>query len=164
MDAIEERVTFGREESFREAVGDAFADEHRALRALLPRAVIEHVGSTAVPGSLTKGDLDICVVVEPADFSEADRLLGGRCARNLASIHTAEFAAFTAEGYAVPVGIQLVARGSEWDTFVRWRDLLRGDAGLRERYDQLKQRFDQKPMDDYRAAKSAFIQESLSSR
>jgi GrpB-like predicted nucleotidyltransferase (UPF0157 family) len=164
MDAIGERVAFGREDTFREAAQGAFAAEHRALLALLPRAVIEHVGSTAVAGSFTKGDLDLCVVVEPADFPASDSLLGGRYARNLESIHTAEFAAFTAEGHAVPVGIQLVARGSEWDTFVRWRDLLRGDAGLRQRYDLLKQRFEQKPMDDYRAARAAFIQESLSVR
>jgi hypothetical protein len=30
------------------------------------RARVEHIGSTAVPGSLTKGDLDICDIV-PAD-------------------------------------------------------------------------------------------------
>src|SRR5687767_5045238 len=105
---MEERVSFGREEDVRKAAARAFSEHGRVIRTLLPRARVEHVGSTAVPGSVTKGDLDICVIVEPADLPEADALLGGRYRRNLGSIHTAEFAAFTADGGAIDVGIQLV--------------------------------------------------------
>jgi GrpB-like predicted nucleotidyltransferase (UPF0157 family) len=161
---MEERVTFGDEADFREAAHRAYDEHRRALAALLPRARIEHVGSTAVPGSVTKGDLDICVVVEPADFADADALLGGRYRRNPASIHTAEFAAFTADGGAIDVGIQLVAAGSRWDAFVRWRDLLRNDPEARRAYDALKRRYEGKPMDAYRAAKSDFIDRTMSDR
>lgn len=161
---MDERVRFGNEADFREAAHRAYGEHRRALAALLPRARMEHVGSTAVPGSVTKGDLDICVIVEPADFADADALLGGRYRRNLGSIHTAEFAAFTAEDDAIDVGIQLVAAGSRWDAFVRWRDLLRSDPGLRRAYDVLKRRYDGKPMDEYRAAKSEFIDAVLSDR
>jgi GrpB-like predicted nucleotidyltransferase (UPF0157 family) len=159
---MDERVVFGREERFREAAGRAFREHGRALAALLPAARTEHVGSTAVPGSLTKGDLDICVIVPPADFAEADALLGGRHTRNLGSIHTAEFAAFTVDDEAIDVGIQLVAAGSAWDTFVRWRELLRADADLRRAYDDLKRRHEGRPMDEYRSAKSDFIQGAIS--
>lgn len=161
---MNERVVFGNEEEFRDAARRAYEEHHRTLRPLLPGARIEHVGSTAVPGSVTKGDLDICVIVEPADFSQADALLAGRCARNLGSIHTTSFAAFTVDGGAIDVGIQLVVAGSEWDTFVRWRDLLRSHPALRRAYDELKRRYDGRPMDDYRAAKSTFIGEALSGR
>ncbi|HEU4882417.1 MAG TPA: GrpB family protein [Longimicrobium sp.] len=161
---MNERVAFGNEKEFREAARRAYEEHHRALGALLPRARIEHVGSTAVPGSVTKGDLDICVLVDPADFLEADALLAGRCARNHGSIHTTSFAAFTVDGGAIDVGIQLVAAGSEWDTFVRWRDLLRSHPVLRRAYDELKRRYDGGPMDDYRAAKASFIGEALSGR
>lgn len=157
----DERVRFAGEAQFRDAVRHAFNEHRRAIAELLPGARVEHVGSTAVPGSLTKGDLDLCVLVPPAEFAAADARLAGRYARNLGSIHTAEFAAFTADGGTVDVGIQLVAAGSEWDTFVRWRDRLRADPELRLAYDELKRRFHGEPMNAYRAAKSAFIHQAL---
>jgi GrpB-like predicted nucleotidyltransferase (UPF0157 family) len=159
---MEERVAFGHEEAYRETARHSFDEHRRAIEALLPWARIEHVGSTGVPGSVTKGDLDICVLVEPAGFAEADARMASRYTRNLASIHTDEFAAFTVERGAIDVGIQLVATGSMWDTFVRWRDLLRRDPALRRAYDALKRGYEGRPMDEYRAAKAAFIEESLS--
>lgn len=54
-----ERVTFLAEERIRGAVKRALARHRRRLQRLLPLADIVHVGSTAVPGSLTKGDLDL---------------------------------------------------------------------------------------------------------
>lgn len=161
---MDERVTFGDEADFREAAHRAYGEHRGALAALLPRARMEHVGSTAVPGSITKGDLDICVIVEPADFAEADALLGGRYRRNLGSIHTAEFAAFIVDGGAIDVGIQLVAAESRWDAFVRWRDLLRSDPEVLRAYDVLKRRYEGKPMDEYRAAKSEFIDRTMPGR
>jgi GrpB-like predicted nucleotidyltransferase (UPF0157 family) len=159
---MDERVVFGNEEDFRDAAQCAYDEQRRALGTLLPRARIEHVGSTAVPGSVTKGDLDICLIVEPAEFAQADALLARRCKRNLGSVHTTGFAAFTRDGGAIDVGIQLVAAGSEWDTFVRWRDLLRSDSVVRRAYDELKRRYNGRPMDEYRAAKSTFIDGVLS--
>ena len=35
-----------------------------------PGEKIEHVGSTPVPGAVSKGDLDICVSVPALDFKE----------------------------------------------------------------------------------------------
>jgi len=41
------------------------------LQALLPDADIQHVGSTAIPGSLTKGDLDVQVRVTSDEYGAA---------------------------------------------------------------------------------------------
>ena len=41
------------------------------LRGLLPSALIEHIGSTAIPGAVSKGDLDIYVEVPQADFASS---------------------------------------------------------------------------------------------
>jgi GrpB-like predicted nucleotidyltransferase (UPF0157 family) len=116
---MEELVAFGREADFREAARHVFDAHRSAIEALLPRARIEHVGSTAVPGSVTKGDLDVCVIVEPAGFSEADARMASR---------------YT---------------------------MLRRDRALRRAYDALKRGYDGRPMDEYRAAKAAFIEEAL---
>ncbi|WP_334493720.1 GrpB family protein [Bradyrhizobium sp. AZCC 1614] len=46
-------------------------------------AEMHHVGATAIPGCLTKGDLDIVIRVDAADFSQVDAQLAERFSRNL---------------------------------------------------------------------------------
>lgn len=158
---MSERVSFAPEGDFRDDVAAAYAEVGGALRALLPRACLNHVGSTAVTGSLTKGDLDICVLVSAAAFADADAALARAYARNEGSDRTPTFSAFVADAHGVDVGIQLAVEGSADDVFVAWRDRLNTDPELRAEYDALKRRFEGAPMDDYRAAKSAFIESRL---
>ncbi len=152
---------FAPEEAFRDDVAAAYAEVGAELRALLPHACLNHVGSTAVPGSLTKGDLDVCVCVSAAAFAAADQALAHAFARNEGSTRTPTFAAFECSVHGVPVGVQLVVEGSADDVFVAWRDLLRADPELRAEYDTLKRRFEGAPMERYREAKSAFIEARL---
>jgi GrpB-like predicted nucleotidyltransferase (UPF0157 family) len=134
----------------------------RRLAAVLPAdAVIEHVGATAVSGCLTKGDLDISVQVSQETFAAADRALDALYERNPGSARTADFSAFKRDDRRPPVGIQLVARGAPLDVFVRFRDCLRADPVLVDRYNALKRTYDGAAMSDYRAAKSAFIKQVL---
>ena len=79
---MSEFVSFAPEREFRDDVAAAYEEVGGALRALLPRACLNHVGSTSVPGSLTKGDLDVCVLVSAAAFADADAALASRYARN----------------------------------------------------------------------------------
>lgn len=156
-----ERVHFGAEADCREDVAAAYEVVGGMLRELLPHACLNHVGSTAVPGSLTKGDLDICVLVSEAAFAAADAALAGVLARNDGSDRTPTFSAFSTAACGVEVGVQLAVEGSADDMFVAWRDLMRARPDLREQYDALKRRFEGAAMDDYRAAKSAFIERHL---
>ncbi|HEY2256322.1 MAG TPA: GrpB family protein [Variovorax sp.] len=132
------------------------------MRPVLPSgADIDHVGATAVPGCLSKGDLDIAVRVEPHGFDAADEVLSQRFERNSASLRTPDFAAFENHGLHPAVGIQLMVRGSALDVFVRFRDRLRTDAKLLRRYNALKLRCEGMPMADYRILKSDFIAAAL---
>ena len=136
----------------------AFANLAATLNARLPGSVtVEHIGATAVPGSLTKGDLDICVLVDAGDFPAVDAILAAMYARNTGSIHTGFFAAFSKEDAHPPLGIQLVERGSDLDVFVAFRDALRADAALVDAYNALKKQHILGDADAYRAAKSTFI-------
>ena len=126
-----------------------------ALRALLPaKADIQHIGSTAVPGCLTKGDLDLCVRVLPADFGVCEVVLARSLARNEGSDRNESFASF----YLGEVGVQLVAIGSSFDDFTRFRDALLANPALVERYNALKQAWSGKPMAEYREAKGEFVE------
>jgi len=52
-------------------VDRAFQRHSREIRVLVPSATVEHVGATAVPGLLTKGDLDLLVRVPPGEVDAA---------------------------------------------------------------------------------------------
>ena len=151
-----------REEEIRGRVAGVFAGRRVELEGMLPGARVEHVGSTAVPGSLTKRDLDICVIVAGEEFERASRVLGERFAIHQPENWTPTLASFTAPPEdGVDVGVQLVPAGSADERhFVGWRDRLRADPELRARYDELKRRHQAEDMNAYRAAKERLIQAS----
>jgi GrpB-like predicted nucleotidyltransferase (UPF0157 family) len=157
-----EPIRLVREETIRERVAAVFARRAAELRALLPAARVEHIGSTAVPGSLTKGDLDLCVVVEDAEFDAAARTLSERLAIHQPENWSPTLASFTAPSEdGIDIGVQLVPAGSRDERlFIGWRDRLRADPELRTRYDELKLRHGGDGMDVYRDAKERLIKES----
>lgn len=156
------------ERYFRPAVAAAEARHRALIAALLPEAEVEHIGATAVAGALTKGDLDLMVVVEPEDFASAAGALRSRYSVNQPENWTDDFASFAVarDGAAeVPVGVQLVAAGSEWQAlFLRWRKLLTVDPAVRHRYNELKRAHADAPADAYVDAKAAFIEAELAAR
>lgn len=156
-----ESIELLREEVIRERVGAIFARRREELEEMLAGARVEHVGSTAVPGSLTKGDLDICVIVAGEEFEGASRVLAERFAIHQPENWSPTLASFTAPPEdGIDVGIQLVPAGSPDERhFVGWRDRLRADPELRARYDEVKRRHRDDGIDAYRAAKEALIHE-----
>ncbi len=132
------------------------------LRRELPlSAEIRHIGSTAIPGCLTKGDLDIVVRVHPTDFQAADEALAARFARNAGSMRSSSFASFEDHTQSPHLGIQLTTIGAANDFFHLLVERLQCDPALLRSYNALKTRFDGHPMAEYRAAKDAFIAEVL---
>ncbi|HEX5752897.1 MAG TPA: GrpB family protein [Archangium sp.] len=154
-------VRFYSYELVRERTEEAFREHHARLFSLLPYADIQHVGSTAIPGARTKGDLDIQVRVPPERFAEAEAVLAERYARNEGSERTPGFSSFKDDTLEVPLGIQLTAMGGSHDFFSRVRDVLRADAKLLAEYDALKARWEGRPMDAYREEKGAFFEKLL---
>ncbi|MDM5248534.1 GrpB family protein [Lysinibacillus sp. G4S2] len=82
---------------------------------LLPEADIQHVGSSAIPNSVTKGDLDIQVRVSTEQFSKAVELLSNVYERNEESAKIDTFRAFKVDTSNPPLGIQLTGNDSELD-------------------------------------------------
>ncbi len=135
------------------------------LTGLLPASAdIHHIGATAVPGCLTKGDLDIVVRVPQAVFAAADAALAARFARNVGSKRTDSFSSFEDAATSPHLGIQLTVVGSADDMFHLFVAALSEDPELVAAYNALKRRFDGAPMHVYRAAKGAFVGDVLSRR
>ncbi len=153
----DERVTFAPEQSFREAVGRLFGRLQLRLRALLPDSDIQHVGSTAIPGALTKGDLDVQVRVTADHYEAAKEALSKIYRFNLGGFALADATSFEDYGTQPSLGVHLTVIDGRGDTQWRFRDLLIASPALREEYDELKRQFDGGSMTKYRGAKATFV-------
>lgn len=147
------------EAEVREASQAAFEQHRSRVLAVLPAAEVEHVGSTAIAGAWTKGDVDLLVRLCDGEFDRAVVAL-----RQLYSVHQREnwtetFASFIdSHAKEPPVGIQLVVTASRDDVmFVGFRDALSCDPALLEEYNALKRRHDGADQETYAAAKEAFV-------
>lgn len=127
------------------------------LAPLLPGAEIREVGSTAVPGAIGKGDIDLLVRTPPERFEATRTLLDGLVPRNPNQLSNAIY-----QGYTVPspldIAIQLTVAGGPYDDFVAFLDDLIADPALLAAYNQLKREWHGHSMDEYREAKAAFIE------
>ena len=128
-----------------------------AVSTVLPDASIEHIGSSAVPGSLTKGDVDIMVLVDETDFSAAKHALDEAFGYNPEIPPEADFVSYSGEYQGTDFGIQLVCGNDDKFGFIRWREALKADSELLEQYNQAKVSRAHCSMDEYREAKSGLI-------
>jgi GrpB-like predicted nucleotidyltransferase (UPF0157 family) len=151
------------ERELRDRVLRAMERNFAVIERLLASTTIEHIGATAVPGSLTKGDLDLLVAVPAADFGDAKHRLAERYAPHYPEEWEAERASFAEVPEAdLPVGVQLVVAGGEDErVFLAWRDRLRSEPELLERYNELKSRHGGDDYDAYTAAKARFIEAAV---
>ena len=153
----EETVSFLPEKHFRARVQQRFEELRRELLTIVPDADIEHVGSTAVPESLTKGDLDVQVRIGELEYSAAKERLCQLYDVNVGGFATDDAISFQDYSSDPHVGIHLTVKGGSADIQHRFRDRLRLSESLRDDYDNLKRRFEGKSMSKYRDAKEKFV-------
>ena len=125
----------------------------------LPTARVEHFGSSSIPGVRSKGDLDIFVGVDAAQFEcgvLALQGLGFWIKEN--SLRTECMCPFESHDYPLAVGVQLVVNKSSFDFFSKFRDLLIANENIREAYDSMKAASAHLGPGDYRLVKSRFIE------
>ncbi len=138
------------------------------MRETLPDDVIEHVGSTAIPGCAGKGVVDVMLVYGARDF---ERVLSAVEAMGFCVFRSREpfpeerpvlVGIYAFEGEVFRVHLHLIpADDEEVGVQRRFRDRLRADPALVEAYVAAKQAsLAASPTDstDYNAGKEAFIQ------
>lgn len=158
-----ESVYFLNEELIRAEVEKIYHTQRSLILTSIVEADVQHVGSTAVPGSLTKGDLDIQVRVQPETFATASKVFSSIYDVNKESDCTECFMAFKKEGLQFDLGIQLSVIHSPYDIFWKIRDFFLKHKEWNVRYNALKTSFQNKNMSDYRSAKNAFFERLISS-
>jgi len=105
---------------------------------LLAQHEVHHIGATSLPFGHTKGDVDVNVRVERAQFQGVVSALSTRLAVAQPENWTPVFASFSADGYSLPLGVQVTVIGSDADFLLPLRDRLRADAAALRRYDDVK--------------------------
>lgn len=149
-------------EEYQPAASAAYAKASVALKVLAPDARIEHVGSSAIPGAYSKGDVDICVCVRPAGFEATlAALLSAGYRIKPDTLRTSQLCMLESGGTDIPHAVQLIAAGSKFEFFFAFRDALRRDPQLVSRYNALKLNAARLGEADYRREKSRFIDEVL---
>ena len=152
-------VNFKPSKDFKELADKIFQEQRKRILKLVPSAGVEHIGSSAIADSITKGDLDLNVRVPGEDFKSAVEKLKSIYQINQPENWTNNFASFKDDGnFELPLGIQLTVKGSEYDDFVALRDLLVSSPKLLEEYNQMKLKYEGKEMDEYRKEKSEFFE------
>jgi GrpB-like predicted nucleotidyltransferase (UPF0157 family) len=158
---MEELVHFAPEQDFRDMVGRLFQRVEAQVRNLVPSADVQHVGSTAIQGSLTKGDLDVQVRVAGPEYVAAKDKLSKIYAVNTGGFAADDAISFEDYGTQPPLGVHLTVIGGSADIQWKFRDLLMASSELRDQYDQLKRRFEGRSMAKYRDAKAEFVSRVL---
>ena len=144
-----------------------FEQERDRLQSLLPGTflAIEHIGSTAVAGLVAKPIVDLLAAVESLDDVDAliDRLCenGYTTSREFnATISDRKWLMRWRDGHRTHHLHLVVADSSPWRDRLAFRDALRGDPALAQRYAALKSELATTHRDDreaYTDAKAAFV-------
>jgi GrpB-like predicted nucleotidyltransferase (UPF0157 family) len=156
-----EIVNFYNNNALYEDANKTFLIHKTLIEKLLPEADVQHVGSTSIPNSLTKGDLDIQVRVQSNLFPKAVQELSMLYNLNEGSTKTETFRAFKDDSSNPPLGVQLTVIDSEFDFFWKFRDVLLVNDQYRNEYDDLKRKYEGMDMEIYRVAKNEFFEKLM---
>ncbi len=156
-------VTFQDRSVFTDRVAQILLEEEPLLRLLLPWADMQHVGSTSIPGALTKGDLDIVIRVPKERFVKSRERLLSIYEPDQQENWSTTFASFKDLNKSLPLGVQLTIMGSKDDLFVTFRDALRSKPELLAEYNALKTSCEGQPAEVYLEKKGVFFEKHLAS-
>lgn len=154
-----DNVQFRPVSDFVELANKIFEEEKAKLLQLLPYAEIQHIGSTSIHDSITKGDLDIVVRVPKEEFRIALEQLKSIYDINQPENWSDTFASFKDEkNLGIDFGAQLVIKDSKSDDFTKLRDILRQNPELVQELNSIKMKYNGKSMADYRKEKADFFE------
>ena len=151
-------VYFKPATDFTDKANKLFRKQKSIISDLIPSAEIEHIGSTAIPTSITKGDLDINIRVQKENFNPAIEILKNHYEINQPENWTENFASFKSKIRGIDFGVQLTIIGSPTDDFVKLRDILIKNPDLIKKFNLMKQTYNGKDMEEYRKEKAKFFE------
>jgi GrpB-like predicted nucleotidyltransferase (UPF0157 family) len=135
------------------------------LASLLPDAEFHHIGATAIPGAITKGDVDVLLRVAPSRFVEATGILRRYFITKQPENWTGSFASFGDDSsFPFPLGVQLVIKDSESDFFLFLHEYFTSDRRHLAEYNRIKLDFAPLGAEAYWKEKDRFLSAILAAR
>ncbi|WP_044100083.1 GrpB family protein [Acinetobacter pittii] len=154
-------MVFLEPEQYQQRCAQLFNSYYKAICALLPFAKIEHIGSSAIPNAISKGDLDIYIEVIPEQFEFAiEQLKTLNFIEKQNTLRTHELCMLESLNND-DVAFQIVVTDSVFTFFLTFKNKLISSPTLVNEYNQLKLQCSHLDPDQYRTIKSDFINRVL---
>lgn len=141
----------------RDRAASLFSEWKVKIEAKVPFAIVEHVGSTAIHGALAKGDIDLYVEVPRETHAAAISIIETMGFKVKQDTHRDSELCMLEHHDITDLAIQVVARGSKYSLFLKFRDALNRNKHLVAQYNALKQSSVDVTQEQYREIKSQFI-------
>ncbi|MGK7248789.1 GrpB family protein [Acinetobacter oleivorans] len=154
-------MVFLEPEQYQQRCAQLFNSYKKDISTLLPFAQIEHIGSSAIPNVISKGDLDIYIEVKPEHFEFAiTQLKTLNFIEKQNTLRTEELCMLESLNND-DVAFQIVVTDSVFTFFLTFRNKLMDSPALVNEYNQLK--LECSHLDDYqyRTIKADFINRVL---
>ncbi|MPS60365.1 MULTISPECIES: GrpB family protein [Acinetobacter] len=154
-------MNFLEPEQYQQNCVHLFNSYKKNISSLLPFAKIEHIGSSAIPNAISKGDLDIYIEVMPDQFEfTIEQLKTLNFIEKQNTLRTHELCMLESMNDD-EVAFQIVVADSVFTFFLTFRNKLIDSPLLVHEYNQLKLQCSHLDPDQYRAIKSDFINRVL---
>ena len=154
-------MIFLESEQYQQKCIQLFNSYKKDISTLLPFAKVEHIGSSAIPHAISKGDLDIYIEVMPDQFEFAiNQLKTLNFIEKQNTLRTHELCMLESLNND-DVAFQVVVADSVFTFFLTFRNKLIDSPLLVHEYNQLKLQCSHLDPDQYRAIKSDFINRVL---
>ncbi|TVP09288.1 GrpB family protein [Shewanella sp. KCT] len=151
-------MKFYSPEEYQSSCEELFFWYKSQIEKLVNGALVEHIGASSIPKAISKGDLDIFVGVPNIELESTVRVLKKLGFQEKAdTLRTSELCMLESTSDN-DVALQVVANGSEFECFLEFRDKLRANEMLVQRYNELKMSCEGLPQEEYRKMKSFFVE------
>lgn len=154
-------MVFLEPEQYQQRCAQLYNSYQKDISALLPFAKIEHIGSSAIPNAISKGDLDIYIEVMSEQFEFAiEQLKTLNFIEKQNTLRTHELCMLESLNND-DVAFQIVATDSVFTFFLAFKNKLINSPTLVNEYNELKLQCSHLDPDQYRTIKSDFINRVL---
>ncbi|WP_119685498.1 GrpB family protein [Acinetobacter pittii] len=154
-------MVFLEPEQYQQRCAQLFNSYQKDISTLLPFAKIEHIGSSAIPNAISKGDLDIYIEVMSEQFEFAiEQLKTLNFIEKQNTLRTHELCMLESLNND-DVAFQIVVTDSIFTFFLTFKNKLISSPKLVNEYNELKLQCSHLDPDQYRTVKSDFINRVL---
>lgn len=154
-------MVFLEPEQYQQRCAQLFNSYQKDISALLPFAKIEHIGSSAIPNAISKGDLDIYIEIMSEQFEfSIEQLKTLNFIEKQNTLRTHELCMLESLNND-DVAFQIVVTDSVFTFFLAFKNKLINSPTLVNEYNQLKLQCSHLDPDQYRTIKSDFINRVL---